>query len=141
MGRKLYVGNLEWSVSDNDLLECFKPAGEVVSASVILVRDTGRSRGFGFVEMATEEEAAKAMKTLNDTMLNNRPLIVREAKPEGTNKNDSKGKLDKINKFMYNARPGEKMDIFSGKKHFTITCDDDMVESASGEAEIPVSYR
>ena len=60
MGKKLYVGNLPYSVSDSDLQRMFEPHGSVVSAQVIMDRDTGRSKGFGFVEMGTEAEALMA---------------------------------------------------------------------------------
>ena len=65
MGRKLYVGNLSYGVTDNDLSKMFEPHGTVVSAQVIMDRDTGRSKGFGFVEMKTDQEAQAATAAMN----------------------------------------------------------------------------
>lgn len=81
MNKKLYVGNLLYEVSDDQLKNLFSQAGNVVSASVIRFRDTGRSKGFGFVEMATEEEAQKAIDTLNGQDNQGRKLVVSEARP------------------------------------------------------------
>ena len=78
---KLYVGNLAFQTSSNDLQELFAQAGTVQSASVIEDRDTGRSRGFGFVEMASKEEGEKAIQQFNGTDLNGRNLTVNEARP------------------------------------------------------------
>lgn len=80
---KLYVGNLKWGVSDEQVEEVFKSAGTVVSVNIILDRETGRSRGFGFVEMSTGEEAKKAIETLNGVDIEGRNIIVKEALPEG----------------------------------------------------------
>ena len=65
MGRKLYVGNLTYGVTDSDLQQMFEPQGTVQSAQVIMDRDTGRSKGFGFVEMGSDQEAAAAIGALN----------------------------------------------------------------------------
>jgi RNA recognition motif-containing protein len=81
MGRKLYVGNLGYGVTDSDLLKMFEPHGTVVSAQVIMDRDTGRSKGFGFVEMKTEQEAQAATAALNGKDAGGRSLTVNEAKP------------------------------------------------------------
>lgn len=81
MSKKLYVGNLLYEVSDEDLKEVFAPAGNVVTASVVRYHDSGRSKGFGFVEMETEEEAQKAIDTLNGQDFKGRKLIVSEARP------------------------------------------------------------
>lgn len=83
MGTKLYVGNLNFQTQDHDVREHFAPYGEVISANVITDRDTGRSRGFGFVEMATEEEARKAEEALNGQDLDGRQLRVNEAQSKG----------------------------------------------------------
>jgi cold-inducible RNA-binding protein len=80
---KLFVGSLPWSVSDDSLKSVFEPFGEVVSAKVIKDRQTGRSKGFGFVEMANDTEANKAMTALNGSDLSGRNIIVNEAKPKG----------------------------------------------------------
>ncbi len=81
MNKKLYVGNLLYEVTDDQLKEQFAAAGTVVSASVITYRDSGRSKGFGFVEMATEEEAQKAIDTMNGQDFQGRKLVVSEARP------------------------------------------------------------
>jgi cold-inducible RNA-binding protein len=79
MGRRLYVGNLAWTVTDQDLHDAFSEAGAVDSAQVIMDRATNRSRGFGFVEMATDEAAETAIKTLNGREIKGRPIRVNEA--------------------------------------------------------------
>ncbi len=81
MSKKLYVGNLLYEISDDDLKELFAQAGNVTSASVIKYHDSGRSKGFAFVEMETEEEAQKAIDTLNGQDFKGRKLIVSEARP------------------------------------------------------------
>src|SRR5712691_7263977 len=81
MSMKLYVGNLAFSTSSQDLQELFAAAGTVESASVVEDRDTGRSRGFGFVEMATKEEAEAAIAQFNGKEVNGRALNVNEARP------------------------------------------------------------
>ncbi|MDB5314113.1 MAG: recognition motif protein [Gemmataceae bacterium] len=82
MGKKLYVGNLSWGVTDAQLQEMFAPYGTVASAQVITDRDTGRSKGFGFVEMATDQEAQAAITGMNGQMIEGRPLTVNEARPK-----------------------------------------------------------
>jgi RNA recognition motif-containing protein len=79
MGRRLYVGNLAWTVTDQDLLDAFSEAGKVESSQVIMDRATNRSRGFGFVEMATDEAADAAIKRLNGREIRGRPIRVNEA--------------------------------------------------------------
>jgi len=81
MGRKLYVGNLGYGVTDSDLTAMFEPHGTVESAQVIMDRDTGRSKGFGFVEMKTDQEAQAAIAALNGADAGGRALTVNEAKP------------------------------------------------------------
>lgn len=81
MNKKLYVGNLVYEVGDEDLKNLFAPAGTVTSASIIKFRDTGRSKGFGFVEMSTEEEAQKAIDMFNGQDNQGRKLVVSEARP------------------------------------------------------------
>jgi RNA recognition motif-containing protein len=81
MGTKLYVGNLSFRTTSEELREAFGAAGTVESASVIEDRDTGRSRGFAFVEMATPEEAAAAIEQFNGKDFGGRNLTVNEAKP------------------------------------------------------------
>jgi RNA recognition motif-containing protein len=81
MGRKLYVGNLTYGVSSSDLEAMFQPFGTVESAQVIVDRDTGRSKGFGFVEMKTDQEAQAAIAALSGKEVDGRQLTVNEAKP------------------------------------------------------------
>ena len=81
MGKKLYVGNLSYEVTSTDLEELFSPFGAVQSAQVIQDRDTGRSKGFGFVEMSDENAAHAAIQGLNDVEQDGRRLSVNEAKP------------------------------------------------------------
>src|SRR5256885_16985023 len=81
MGKKLYVGNLSYSVSSSDLETLFGAHGTVESAQVINDRDTGRSKGFGFVEMASDDEATAAITALNGQQHNGRTLTVNEARP------------------------------------------------------------
>ena len=82
MGNKLYVGNLPFSANDDSLREMFAQAGQVDSAKVITDRDTGRSKGFGFVEMSTDEEAQKAATEFNQYQMGGRSLTVNEARPK-----------------------------------------------------------
>ena len=81
MGNKLYVGNLPYSVRDDDLLQAFGAFGSVNSAKVMMERDTGRSKGFGFVEMGTDAEAQSAINGMNGQPLGGRSLVVNEARP------------------------------------------------------------
>lgn len=81
MEKKLYVGGLSYNTTDTGLKDAFSQAGEVVSATVITDKMSGRSRGFGFVEMAAEEDAQKAIDMWNGKELDGRTLIVNEAKP------------------------------------------------------------
>src|SRR5229473_6243106 len=81
MGKKLYVGNLGYAVTDADLTKMFEPHGTVESAQVIMDRDTGRSKGFGFVEMKTDQEAQAAIAALNGKDVEGRALTVNEARP------------------------------------------------------------
>lgn len=81
MAQKLYVGNLSYNVSSSDLQQLFAEHGTVRSAEVIMDRATGRSKGFGFVEMESNEEANKAIQSLNGHQQDGRALTVNEAKP------------------------------------------------------------
>ncbi len=80
MGTRLYVGNMSFNTTEGDLRQAFAPYGEVASANLITDRETGRARGFGFVEMATAADAAKAIEGLNGANLDGRALTVNEAK-------------------------------------------------------------
>ena len=81
MGKKLYVGNLPYSVADGDLERLFAAHGTVRSAQVIMDRDTGRSKGFGFVEMDSDDQAEAAINALNGKEVDGRTLTVNEARP------------------------------------------------------------
>lgn len=82
MGKKLYVGNLSYDVTDATLAEMFAPHGTVQLAQVIMDRDTGRSKGFGFVEMGSDREAQTAIQNMNGKESNGRALTVNEARPK-----------------------------------------------------------
>jgi len=81
MGNKLYVGNLSFRVTSEDLQEHFATAGSVSSANIVMDRETGRSRGFGFVEMGSDDEAAAAIEQFNGQEYDGRNMVVNEAKP------------------------------------------------------------
>jgi len=82
MTNKLFVGKLSYALTDSQLEEHFSTIGKVLSAKVIIDRATGQGKGFGFVEMATEEEAKQAMDKLNNSALDGRNIVVNEAKPQ-----------------------------------------------------------
>lgn len=82
MANKLFVGSLAYTATDDDLATLFATVGTVQSAKVIMDRDTNRSKGFGFVEMSTDEEAAEAVKQLDGKELNGRAIAVNEARPQ-----------------------------------------------------------
>jgi RNA recognition motif-containing protein len=81
MGKRIYVGNLSYDVTDSALEQMFAQHGTVESAQVVMDRDTGRSKGFGFVEMKTDQEAQEAIAALNGQMVGGRNLTVNEARP------------------------------------------------------------
>jgi len=81
MNKKLYVGNLSYNITDDDLMTNFSEAGEVAEASIIKDKFTGQSKGFGFVEMKTEEGATEAIKRFDGGMLDGRAIAVNEARP------------------------------------------------------------
>jgi len=81
MGKKLYVGNLSYSTTEEDIREAFAKIGEVASAKLIIDPTNGRSKGFAFVEMASDEDAQKAISSLNGTDLQGRTINVNEARP------------------------------------------------------------
>lgn len=87
MGKKLYVGNLPFSASDDSLRDAFSQCGTVESAKIITDRDTGRSKGFGFVEMSSDAEAQAAISKFNGTDYEGRQLTVNEAKPMAPREN------------------------------------------------------
>jgi len=123
LSNKLYVGNLSWNINDQELGEFFSKAGEVLSAAVIVQRDTGRSRGFGFVEMSTPEEVKKAIKMFNGADFNKRNIIVNEAKEErnGANQDFTRTIGDFI---QSDSKVGDTIGFSSDDKHFTITRDE-----------------
>ena len=82
MNKKLYVGNLLYETTEDDLKNYFSQVGNVVSTTIIRFRDTGRSKGFGFVEMETEEGAQKAIETFNGQDFKGRKIVVSEARPQ-----------------------------------------------------------
>jgi RNA recognition motif-containing protein len=82
MAKKLYVGNLSYNISEEELKDVFTPIGEVASCKIITDAATGRSKGFGFVEMINDEDANKAIATLNGTTVMDRALNVSEARPQ-----------------------------------------------------------
>lgn len=82
MAKKLFVGNLSYKVGDSDLQQLFAPHGNVVSAQVITDRDSGRSKGFGFVEMSNDQEAQAAIGALNGTAVDGRNITVSEARSQ-----------------------------------------------------------
>ena len=94
MGNKLYVGGLPYSVTGARLEEVFSAHGTVASANVISDKFTGQSRGFGFVEMSSSNEAQKAIESLNGTQLDGRTLTVNEAKPMARRDNDGGGRRE-----------------------------------------------
>jgi len=91
LGKKLYVGNLSYSMTDADLQNLFEQHGAVQSAQVIKDRDTGRSKGFGFVEMDSSAEAQAAISALNGQDLNGRSLTVNEARPREERSDSARG--------------------------------------------------
>ena len=82
MAKKLYVGNLSYNTHEEDLREAFSKIGEVTSATLIVDQTNGRSKGFGFVEMASDEDAAKAISSMNGTPFMDRTITVNEARPK-----------------------------------------------------------
>jgi RNA recognition motif-containing protein len=91
VGKKLYVGNLSYDMTNADLEKLFEPHGTVQSAQVIMDRETNRSKGFGFVEMDTNDQAAAAIKALGGHEINGRALTVNEAKPREDRGTGSRG--------------------------------------------------
>lgn len=94
MAKKLYVGNLPYNTNDEDLRSMFSEAGTVDSATIIMDRMTGRSKGFGFVEMADDAEAEKAIEMFNGKDMGGRALTVNEARPMEPRRNDGGGRRD-----------------------------------------------
>src|SRR5213595_3582388 len=95
MGKKLYIGNLSYDVDSSALEQLFTPHGSVQSAQIINDRDTGRSKGFGFVEMSSDDEAQAAIKELNGKELDGRTIAVNEARPQENRERRSFGGGDR----------------------------------------------
>lgn len=94
MGKKLYVGNLSYDMTEPDLTQLFSQHGQVASVQIIMDRDTGRSKGFAFVEMASDQDAQNAIQALNGTMSNGRALNVNEARPKPAGGGGGGGRRD-----------------------------------------------
>jgi RNA recognition motif-containing protein len=107
MTMKLYVGNLAFSTSSQDLQELFGQAGTVESASVVEDRDTGRSRGFGFVEMSSKEEGEAAIAQFNGKEVNGRSLTVNEAKPRENRAGGGGGRTMDV--FLHRVAEGQRL--------------------------------
>lgn len=99
MSKKLYVGNLPYSATDQSLTDTFSECGTVQSAKVIMDRDSGRSKGFAFVEMSTEDEATNSINRLNGTDLDGRAINVSEAKPQAPRSEGSRGGFNSRNSY------------------------------------------
>jgi RNA recognition motif-containing protein len=91
MGKKLYIGNLAYTVDSHQLQDLFAQAGTVESANVIMDRDSGRSKGFGFIEMSSDSEAQAAIQKFNGNELGGRAMNVSEAKPQAPRDNSGRG--------------------------------------------------
>lgn len=104
MATKLFVGGLPYSVTDDELQQLFAPTGTVVSAKVIIDRETNRSKGFGFVEMENDEEAQAAIKQLHDSEVGGRKIAVNEAKPQERRERPSFG-------------GGQRRDSYEGRRY------------------------
>lgn len=97
MATKLFIGSLSYQATDDDLRAAFEPFGQVTSAKVIMDRETGRSKGFGFVEMDSEDAAQKAIKEMNGKELAGRTVVVNEARPQEPRERRSFGGNDRGN--------------------------------------------
>lgn len=106
MGNRLYVGNISFQASDDDLKELFSKAGTVASTKLITDAATGRPRGFGFVEMSSDEEAQKAIEMLNGSNFMERNIVVNEAKPQGERDRSRGGHSRERGGFNRERRPG-----------------------------------
>lgn len=106
MAKKLFIGGLSWDTTDAKLSEFFSQAGGVVSASVVMDRYSGKSRGFGFVEMASDAEADQAVQKLNGQMLDGRTIVVNEARPQEPRTNFPPRSFDRRGSFGGGDRRG-----------------------------------
>ena len=96
MAKNLYIGNLNYNTTSATLSKLFEKYGEVASVNIIIDRATGRSRGFGFVEMAEESAAAQALSEMNGRMVDGRPITVQEANPKPQRSDRSAGRSDRF---------------------------------------------
>ena len=94
MGTKIYVGNLPWRATDAQLSQLFGNHGEVVDAKIVTDRETGRSRGFGFVEMATDDDATNAIAQFNGQEYDGRNMVVNEARPREDRARSNSGRTN-----------------------------------------------
>lgn len=118
---RLYVGNLQWSVSESDLLSFFSVAGNVVSVTVITDRNTGKSRGFGFVEMSNDQEAEQAIALCNDKYIQGRKIMVNWAKPERNSQPSEPQKKNPLDNFLDTSNKGESLEFYFKDKGFSIS--------------------
>ena len=116
MNKKLYVGNLSYTTTEDDLHRMFAEVGAVISANLITDRQTGQSKGFGFVEMETAEDAQKAIEQLNNTMVGERALTVNEARPRETSSSGGGGRSSGGNRGGFNRGGGSSRD--SGRRRY-----------------------
>lgn len=108
MAKKLFVGGLSWDTTDASLKDFFSQIGQVSSASVITDKFTGKSRGFGFVEMDSDDEADKAIQELNGKSLDGRTIVVNEAKPQERRENNFSRYPDRRNNDRRNPRDNNR---------------------------------
>lgn len=99
MGKKLYIGNLPYTTTDTSLTELFSQCGSVDSINLISDHGTGRSKGFGFLEMSTDQEAATAIEKFNGTVFEGRPITVNEARPQAPRNNNRGGNFRSSDRF------------------------------------------
>lgn len=141
MARKLYVGNLDWGVNEEELAEIFRPIGNVITSMIILDRDTGKSRGFGFVEMEDDEMTGRAMEELDGSTHKNRKLVVKEAKPESRDGSPVSRILAIVKEFINKGEVGQEKEVNSRGKSFTIRRNANTEEGADLGTEKPIDYR
>ena len=92
MGKKLYIGNLPFSATEQDLSQSFAECGTVQSVKIIMDRDTGRSKGFAFVEMGSDDEASKVIESFNGATMDGRAMNISEARPQAPRDNNSRSR-------------------------------------------------
>jgi RNA recognition motif-containing protein len=115
MSKKVYVGNISFKTTEEDIKQMFLDFGDIESINMITDSQTGRPKGFCFVEMSSEEEAAKAIKALNETKFMNRTIRVSEAKPKRRENNNHRSRKNSFDRKKYFS---DKKGIFKEKKHY-----------------------